>query len=141
MKNLLVILSFATLLVAILVPNMAIAASSSANIISVEEGVVPAKGKSKKELKKQLRSAAKKYRAETKDMTKAEKEAYLLDRIEQQDALPRMQLFIVGLILLLVGILLAGIFWSVIGWLGSVIATIGAIILIIWLILFLLDMA
>lgn len=136
MKNLILLFTLALFSFGIFAPQMAIAGASVP--ASADYGVVPGKVEKKKVLKKKLRKAAKKYKTETAGMTKAEKDAYLQDRVEKEDSVPRKKLLIVGIILFVAGWILSAVFWSSFG-LAYLIGLAGTIILIIWLILWLMD--
>jgi len=137
MKNLILLFTIALFSFGLLVPQIAIAGASVP--ASADYGVVPGKVEKKKAAKKKLRKATKKYKAETKGMTKAEKDAYLQDRIEKEDSVPRKQLLIIGIILFLVGWVLSAILYSSLGGLAWLIGTAGTIILLVWLVLWLMD--
>lgn len=137
MKKLVLMLTLALFSFGILVPQIAFAGAVTTE--SIEYGVTPGKGQDQKEVKKKLRFAAKKYKAEIKGMTKAEKEAFLMDKIEKEDLqVPRKQLLIVALILLLVGWVLSALFWRSWGF-AWILGFVGTVLLIVWAVLWLLD--
>ncbi len=106
---------------------------------AVETGVVPS-SKAGKIIKKQIKEVRKEFRTEMKGMNKAEKKAFIEDKIgKNQLDIPNLKWLIIGLVLLLIG----AIFYIIPGlnWLAYIIQSIGGIIIIIWLILWLLELA
>jgi Flp pilus assembly protein TadB len=95
---------------------------------------------SKKEQTQRLKALKKEYRQEMKGMSKVEKKEFIEDKIKKENArIPRMNLLIIGAILILAGIIfyLIPFLWYI----GALLQTAGAIVLLVWLILWLMDMA
>jgi Flp pilus assembly protein TadB len=116
-------------------------AQAGAVVPAAETGVVPSsKEKAEKNIKKQIKEVRKEFRTEMKGMNKAEKKAFVEDKIgKNQLDIPNLKWLIIGLVLLLIG----AIFYIIPGlnWLAYIIQSIGGIIIIIWLILWLLELA
>lgn len=126
------------MLIVLAIFTVAIAAPSAyagAVVPSMEEGVVPASKKEKiKDAKKQIRELRKEYRSEMKGMNRAEKKAFIEDKIGQNKVdIGNVKYLIIALICYLI----AGVAWvlpSPIDWLVSTIfGIIGLVFLILWL--------
>lgn len=131
-------------------PNQQLQAASSAidmGHFHQETVLGQGKGKGKKLTKKQkrqkLRKLRKKYRKEMKGLSKAEKKAFLLKKLNSEQAPEQTQLNIPMKNLLLLGLLLIvlGALFSLldIGVLASIFGFIGALLIIIWLIFLILE--
>ena len=135
MKKLLIIILFFNL---IFVSSELQAALS---VPSAEVGLKPDdRVFSKKEQAQRLIALKKEYRHEMKGMSKAEKKEFIEDKIKKENAsIPRMNLLIIGAVLILAGIIfyLLPFLWYI----GALLQTAGAIVLLVWLILWLMDMA
>ena len=136
MKKLIMIFVMALFTVAFALPE-----AQAGVVPAVETGVVPSsKEKAGKIIKKQIKEVRKEFRTEMKGMNKAEKKAFIEDKIgKNQLDIPNLKWLIIGLVLLLIG----AIFYIIPGlnWLAYIIQSIGGIIIIIWLILWLLELA
>ena len=123
---------------AVLVQMPTIQASTSP-ISTQEQSVLVQKKKkerlSKKERKKRIRHLRKKYKQELKNMTKAERQTFLEDRIEEENLIPNPW-FSLGLTFLVLGGIFMLIFYdiAIIAWTGGILALIGLGFLIIWII-------
>lgn len=112
-------------------------ASTSPTPIQEQSLVVKKKKKdlTKKERRKRLRSLRKKYKSELKAMPRAERQAFLEDRIEQEKLVPNPW-FSLGLTLLILGGVFLLIFMDIviIAWVGGALALIGLGLLVVWMI-------
>jgi hypothetical protein len=135
MKKLLIIIIFFNLFFV----NSELQAALSVPV--AEAGLKPAERViSKKEQALRLKAIKKEYRQEMKGMFKAEKKEFIEDKIKKENAsIPRMNLLIIGAVLILAGIIfyLLPFLWYI----GALLQTAGAIVLLVWLILWLMDMA
>ncbi|WCL80362.1 hypothetical protein PPO43_10285 [Saprospira sp. CCB-QB6] len=133
-----------------ILPNQQLQAASSAiDIGNFHQETVLGQGKgqgkklTKKQKRQKLRKLRKKYRKEMKGLSKAEKQAFLLKKLNTERAPEQTQLDIPMKNLLLLGILLViiGALFGLldIGLLASIFGFIGALIIIIWLILLILE--
>jgi Flp pilus assembly protein TadB len=108
----------------------------------IEQGSVsPVSKKEKsKAAKKQLKEIRKAYSTEMKGMSKAEKKAFIEEKLQKSNVnIPRLRLLIIGLVLILLG----AIFYIIPGLnlLAYILQSVGGIIILVWLILWLLDYA
>jgi Flp pilus assembly protein TadB len=108
----------------------------------IEQGSVSpvSKKEQSKAAKKQLKEIRKAYSTEMKGMSKAEKKAFIEEKLQKSNVnIPRLRLLIVGLVLILVG----AIFYIIPGLniLAYILQSVGGIIILVWLILWLLDYA
>ena len=108
----------------------------------IEQGSVSPVSKKvqSKAAKKQLKEIRKAYSTEMKGMSKAEKKAFIEEKLQKSNVnIPRLRLLIIGLVLILVG----AIFYIIPGLniLAYILQSVGGIIILVWLILWLLDYA
>jgi Flp pilus assembly protein TadB len=108
----------------------------------IEQGSVSpvSKKEQSKAAKKQLKEIRKAYSTEMKGMSKAEKKAFIEEKLQKSNVnIPRLRLLIIGLVLILVG----AIFYIIPGLnlLAYILQSVGGIIILVWLILWLLDYA
>ena len=106
----------------------------------IEQGSVSpvSKKEQSKAAKKQLKEIRKAYSTEMKGMSKAEKKAFIEEKLQKSNVnIPRLRLLIVGLVLILVG----AIFYIIPGLniLAYILQSVGGIIILVWLILWLLE--
>jgi hypothetical protein len=135
MKKLLIIILFLNFIFI----NSELQAALSVPVAEV--GLKPAERViSKKEQALRLKAIKKEYRQEMKGMSKAKKKEFIEDKIKKENiSIPRMNLLIIGAVLILAGIIfyLLPFLWYI----GALLQTAGAIVLLVWLILWLMDMA
>lgn len=112
-------------------------ASTSPSPIQEQSLVVKKKKKAltKKERRKRIRSLRKQYKSELKTMSKAERQSFLEDRIEEENLVPNPW-FSLGLTFLVLGGVFLLIFMDVaiIAWMGAILALIGLGFLVVWII-------
>jgi Flp pilus assembly protein TadB len=106
----------------------------------IEQGSVSpvSKKEQSKAAKKQLKEIRKAYSTEMKGMSKAEKKAFIEEKLQKSNVnIPRLRLLIIGLVLILVG----AIFYIIPGLniLAYILQSVGGIIILVWLILWLLE--
>lgn len=145
MLNLLSILKFICmkkLLIAICMVLFAFGAQQSFAGVSnpIEQASLSpvSKKEQSKAAKKQLKEIRKAYSAEMKGMSKAEKKAFIEEKLQKSNVnIPRLRLLIIGLVLILVG----AIFYIIPGLniLAYILQSVGGIIILVWLILWLLE--
>jgi Flp pilus assembly protein TadB len=106
----------------------------------IEQGSLSpvSKKEQSKAAKKQIKEIKNAYSKEMKGMSKAEKKAFIKEKINQGNVnIPRLRLLIIGLVLILVG----AIFYIIPGLsiLAYILQSVGGIIILVWLILWLLE--
>ena len=104
---------------------------------AVETGVVPSsKEKAGKIIKKQIKEVRKEFRTEMKGMNKAEKKAFVVDKINQNKVeIGNVKYLIIALICFLI----AGVAWVLPAPIDLIISTIFGIVAVVFLILWLID--
>lgn len=130
------------LLIAICMVLFAFGAQQSFAVVSnpIEQASLSpvSKKEQSKVAKKQLKEIRKAYGTEMKGMSKAEKKAFIEEKLQKSNVnIPRLRLLIIGLVLILVG----AIFYIIPGLniLAYILQSVGGIIILVWLILWLLE--
>ena len=133
-----IIISSILLLTVILTPFPSPSFAGVSNPIEQASLSPVSKKEQSKAAKKQLKEIRKAYSTEMKGMSKAEKKAFIEEKLQKSNVnIPRLRLLIIGLVLILVG----AIFYIIPGLniLAYILQSVGGIIILVWLILWLLE--